>query len=129
MIIGICSISITDWLELSILLQSHTVPSRFTQLRMPHLFMAMISSLFIFAFIICFGIGAVSGPWKTSSRVHAVPGSYLEDAHAAIRRGLVAASLDRRDEFRGIQNMEKSWSGATLLSVYAIVLASFSKHL
>ncbi|KAF2825407.1 hypothetical protein CC86DRAFT_395030 [Ophiobolus disseminans] len=54
---------------------------------------------------------------STSLQVRNVPGAAVEETHLAIRRGLAIASLEKREGFKANQTLERSWSGATLLSM------------
>ena len=60
---------------------------------------------------------AATAPLDASVQVRNAPGRTVEDTYRAIRRGLAVASLEKREEFKAELPLEKSWSGATLLSV------------
>jgi hypothetical protein len=62
--------------------------------------------------------GAAVTPLDSSVQVRNAPGQSIEDTYDAIKRGLAAASLEKREPFKTDPiNIARSWSGATLLSV------------
>lgn len=51
--------------------------------------------------------------------IRTTPGTTTGDVIVAIKEGLNAAKLHGRGGFTATQRLERSWSGAVLLSVYA----------
>jgi hypothetical protein len=70
---------------------------------------------------------AAATPITPSVQVRNAPGKSVQDTYLAIRRALAAAGLEKRESFKIDQmTLEKSWSGATLLSMYMMhTLLSF----
>ncbi|KAF1829848.1 hypothetical protein BDW02DRAFT_508940 [Decorospora gaudefroyi] len=60
---------------------------------------------------------AAATPLDTSMRVRNAPGHTTEDTYRAIRRGLAAAVLEKREIPKAELPLARSWNGATLLSV------------
>jgi hypothetical protein len=60
---------------------------------------------------------AAATPLDASIQVRNAPGRSVEDTYRAIRRGLAVASLEKREDYKVELPLEKSWDGATLLSV------------
>jgi len=61
--------------------------------------------------------GAVAASLESAVQVRNTPGTTTEDTWHAIRRGLAVAGLQKRQDFTAELPLERSWSGATLLSV------------
>jgi hypothetical protein len=69
-------------------------------------------------FIVSWAFAAVT-PLAPSVQVRNAPGKSVQETYMAIRRALAAAGLEKRESFKTDQmTLEKSWSGATLLSMY-----------
>jgi hypothetical protein len=75
--------------------------------------------LFRILFFLCavIWVRAAATPLDSSVQIRNAPGYTVEDTLRAIRRGLAAASLDKRDDYKAEITLEKSWRGATLLSL------------
>lgn len=82
---------------------------------LPNLSMAFLRNLLL----ICAATWshAATVPLEASVQVRNAPGQTVEDTYRAIRRGLAVASLEKCEECKVELPLEKSWSGATLLSV------------
>lgn len=77
-------------------------------------FIRVLSSLCLVSWS---GLSAAVTPFHPSIHIRNAPGTYDSDNFLAVKRGLAAASLDKRETFKAELPLEKSWSGATLLSV------------
>jgi hypothetical protein len=76
---------------------------------------------FLFLFIATWAHAAVT-PLNPSVQVRNAPEKSVQETYSAIRRGLAAASLGKRESFKSDQPimLEKSWSGAALMSMYVL---------
>ncbi|KAI8931642.1 hypothetical protein NX059_011292 [Plenodomus lindquistii] len=63
------------------------------------------------------GHGAVASPYTPSIQVRHAPGKTAQDTYLEIRRGLAAAGLAKRQEYKTEINLARSWTDATLLHV------------
>jgi hypothetical protein len=80
----------------------------------------MLSSFRLFVcvcLVACVLLTANATPFAPSVQVRNAPGNSAQDTYLAVRRGLAAAKLEKRQDFRGEIPLAKSWDGATLLSV------------
>ncbi|KAF2849558.1 hypothetical protein T440DRAFT_399056 [Plenodomus tracheiphilus IPT5] len=59
----------------------------------------------------------LASPFSPSLEVRTAPGETVRDTYDALRRGLAAASLQRRKGFTDEINLARSWNDATLLHI------------
>jgi hypothetical protein len=62
-------------------------------------------------------VSIAATPLDASIQVRNAPGRSVEDTYRAVRRGLVVASLEKREDYKVELPLAKSWNGATLLSL------------
>ncbi|KAJ8109806.1 hypothetical protein OPT61_g7188 [Boeremia exigua] len=75
------------------------------------------SHLIHICLVACLFLSIRATPLAPSVQIHNAPGASTQDTYLAIRRGLAAASLEKRQSFRDEIPLARSWDGATLLSV------------
>ena len=82
--------------------------------------MALLRTL-LFLSVVSWVHAAVT-PLNPSVQIRNAPGKSVQETYLAIKSGLAAASLDKRESFKPAQpiTLERSWDGATLLSLYVI---------
>jgi hypothetical protein len=76
---------------------------------------------FLFLCIASWAHAAVT-PLNPTVQARNAPEHSVQDTYIAIRRSLAAVSLGKRESFKSDQPiiLEKSWSGATLMSMYVV---------
>ncbi|KAH7397417.1 hypothetical protein BKA66DRAFT_409043 [Pyrenochaeta sp. MPI-SDFR-AT-0127] len=79
--------------------------------------MAFVSLLISLLLVPWTNLAAALTPIASSMQIRNAPGTSVNDTYLAIRQGLAAASLNRREEFKAEIPLERSWMGATLLSI------------
>jgi len=80
--------------------------------------MTHANTFFIFIITCHLCLCATATPYTPNIQVRNVNGLTSDETYSAVRKGLAVARLEKRASFRGNQTLERSWSGATLLSVY-----------
>ena len=70
---------------------------------------------------------AIATPLTPSVQLRNAPGNTAQDTYLAIKRGLAIAKLEQRQSFSDQITLERSWDGATLLSMSVIQTASSSR--
>lgn len=77
-------------------------------------FFRTLSSLFLISWA---SLTAAVAPLHPLIQLYNAAGTDDSDTYLAIKRGLAAASLEKREGFKAELPLEKSWTGATLLSM------------
>ncbi|KAF1850107.1 uncharacterized protein K460DRAFT_271349 [Cucurbitaria berberidis CBS 394.84] len=77
-------------------------------------FLRALSLLYLFTFI---SLTTAVTPLQPSIRIRNAPGTDSSDTYLSVKHGLAAASLTKRKGFKAQLPLEKSWNGATLLSI------------
>lgn len=71
--------------------------------------------VFSTAFGLAVGLVGLSRATDVSVRTYNAPGHTDADTHLAIRRGLMEARHQKREELKGNVTFDRSWDGAVLL--------------
>lgn len=79
--------------------------------------MLFVRTLVSFSYVLLGSLSVALTPFDHSMQVRNAPGTSARDTYLAIRQGLAAASLEEREKYKANIPLERSWDGATLLSM------------